>query len=67
MENKKDIVMFLEMLLMATRAGQDIDKLILSGNQSTVTIQFNNGSKKEVCVEADSGISLIRDVIKVIN
>lgn len=67
MENKKDIVMFLEMLLMATRAGQDIDKLILSGNQSTVTIQFNNGSEKEVCVEADSGISLIRDVIKVIN
>lgn len=40
MENKKDIVMFLEMLLMATRAGNDIDKLLLSEDQTTVTIQY---------------------------
>lgn len=67
MENKKDIVMFLEMLLMATRAGKDIDKLLLSEDQTTVTIQYMNGCKKEVCVEADSGISLIRDVVRVID
>lgn len=67
MEDKKDIVMRLKVLLMATRAGRDIDKLILSEDQATVTILFNNGYKKEVCVEADSGISLIRDVVNVID
>lgn len=67
MEDKKDIVVRLKLLLMATRAGRNIDNLILSEDQKMVTIQFNNGYKKEVCIEADSGISLIRDVIKVIN
>ena len=52
---------------MATRAGNDIDKLILSEDQATVTIQFNNGYKKEVCIEADSGIAIIRDVMNVID
>lgn len=56
MENKEIIVEFLGALLLMTRAGRDIDKLILSEDQATVTIQFNNSSKKEVCVEADSGI-----------
>lgn len=63
LENKEIIVELLKLLLTATRAGQDIDKLMLSEDQATVTIQFNNGYKKEVCVEADSGISLIKDVI----
>lgn len=67
MENKEIIVELLGALLLVTRAGRDIDKLILSEDQATVTIQFNNSSKKEVCVEADSGISLIRDVVNAIN
>lgn len=67
MEDKKDIVACLEVLLTLTRAGSDIDKLVLSEDQTTVTIQYMNGCKKDVCVEADSGIALIRDVIKVIN
>ncbi len=67
MENKEIIVELLGALLLVTRAGRDIDKLILSEDQATVTIQFNNGCKKEVCVEADSGISLIRDVVDAIN
>lgn len=67
MENKEEIVKRLKLLLMATRAGNDIDKLILSEDQATVTIQFNNGYKKEVCIEADSGIAIIRDVMNVID
>lgn len=67
MENKEDIVKRLKLLLMATRAGSDIEDLILSVDQKMekiVTIQFRNGYTKNVCVEADSGIELIRDVIK---
>lgn len=63
MENKEIIVELLGALLLMTRAGRNIDKLILSEDQATVTIQFNNGCKKEVCVETDSGIALIKDVI----
>lgn len=64
MEKKEDIVKRLKLLLIATRAGSDIEDLILSEDQNTVTIQFRNGYTKKVCVEADSGIALIRDVIK---
>ncbi len=64
MEKKEDIVKRLKLLLIATRAGSDIEDLVLSGDQNTVTIQFRNGYTKKVCVEADSGIALIRDVIK---
>lgn len=67
MEDKKDIVIRLKVLLMATRAGRKIDTMILSEDQSTVTVQFKNGCKKEICVEADSGIALIRDVMKAID
>lgn len=64
MEKKEDIVKRLKLLLIATRAGSDIEDLVLSEDQNTVTIQFRNGYTKKVCVEADSGIALIRDVIK---
>lgn len=67
MENKEEIVKRLKLLLMATRAGSDIDKLFLSKDQATVTIQFNNGYKKKVCIEADSGIAIIKDVMNVID
>lgn len=43
MENKKDIVMRLTLLLKITRAGSGIKKLVLSGDQKTVTIEFYSG------------------------
>lgn len=57
----------LKLLLTATRAGREIEELDLSEDQNTVTIQFRNGYRRDVCVEADSGIALIRDVIRAVD
>ena len=62
-EDKKEIVIRLKVLLNATRAGDDIKKLILSEDENFVTIVWENGAEKKVCVEADSGAALIRDVM----
>lgn len=62
-ENKREIVIRLGILLKATRAGEDIDYLALSEDEKLVTIVRKNGTGKVVCVEADSGIALIRDVM----
>lgn len=62
-ENKKEIVIRLGILLKVTRAGDDIKMLTLSEDEDFVTIIWENGYRKDVCVEADSGIALIRDVM----
>lgn len=64
MENKKDIVARLKLLLIATRAGSDLEDLVLSEDQDTVTVQFKNGAARIVNIEADSGVAIIRDVLK---
>lgn len=66
MENKKDIVMRLTLLLKATRAGSGIKKLVLSEDQKTVFIEFDSGGSRDVNVDCDSGIALVQDVIKVL-
>lgn len=66
MEDKQEIVMHLKWLLKATRAGSDIDALTLSGDEKTVKIRFCNGSERDVNVECDSGLELIKDVAKVL-
>lgn len=63
-ENKKDIVSRLSVLLKATRAGEDIDQLELSEDESEVRIIFITGYERTVNVECDSGMALIRDVIR---
>ncbi len=65
-ENKKEIVLRLKLLLNATRAGDDIRKLVLSEDENFVTIIWENGYQKDVCVEADSGTALIRDVLNAV-
>lgn len=62
-ENKREIVIRLGILLKATRAGEDIKALHLSEDENFVTIIWENGYRKNVCVEADSGTALIRDVL----
>lgn len=64
MENKKDIVMRLTLLLKATRAGSGIKKLVLSEDQKTVSIEFDSGGSRDVNVDCDSGIALVQDVIE---
>lgn len=63
MENKKDIVDRLKLLLIATRAGANIEELILSEDERLITIKFKEGGSREVDVEGDSGYAIIRDVM----
>lgn len=63
-ENKKEIVGRLSILLKATRAGWDMDRLKLSEDQKEVLIIFRTGFVKRVNIECDSGIALIQDVIQ---
>lgn len=62
-ENKSEIVQKLKELLQSTRAGSSIKDLILDGKEKCVTIVYECGSK-QVNVEGDSGIALIRDVTR---
>lgn len=64
MENKKEIVARLKLLLAATRAGSNIEKLVLSEDERSVTIQFKAGGSRTVNIDADSGIAIICDVIE---
>lgn len=63
-EDKEAILKRLKLLLMITRAGCEVDDLQLSEDETTVTIRFCNGHTKDVCIEADSGIGMIMDVVK---
>ncbi len=64
MENKEDIVRRLKLLLMATRAGSNIADLILNEEKEQVIILFRHGGTHVVNIAADSGIAIIRDVVK---
>lgn len=64
-ENKQQVCEKLLELLNMTRAGEDIIALTYTKdehNEEYVTIQWGNGYRQPVCVTADSGIALIRDV-----
>ncbi len=62
-ECKKLIIQKLKSLLICTRAGSDIKDLMLDDREEYVTLVFDGGSKR-ISVMGDSGIALIRDVIK---
>lgn len=64
MEDKQEIVMYLKWLLKATRAGGDVETLVLSKDETTVTISYSSGSTRDVNIECDSGIQIIQDVVK---
>ncbi|MFG6393826.1 MAG: hypothetical protein K1W24_06535 [Lachnospiraceae bacterium] len=63
MENKEKIVNALKDVLVLTRAGADILDLVLDKAQSKITIVCKNGHFKNVSIEADSGLAIIKDVI----
>lgn len=67
MENKEEIVMRLKLLLTATRAGEDIDKINLTEDQHFVVIHWKNGCTQRVNIEADSGVAIISDVLRAIS
>ena len=64
-ENKELIVTWPCMLLKHTRAGDDIKDLVYDEEHETVEI-IGYGYRKLVNVACDSGIALIKDVLRVI-
>lgn len=66
MEDKKDIVARLKLLLIATRAGSNIEDLLLSEDEQFVTIMFKEGGSRKVNVAGDSGYAIILDVMKMV-
>lgn len=64
LENKEEIVLRLKLLLMVTRAGSDIADLALDEDQKKVSIVFKTGYRREANIEGDSGIAIIKDVMK---
>lgn len=64
MENKEEIVARLKLLLMATRAGSNIQDLKLNEAKNKVTIVFKTGGERVVDIIGDSGYAIIIDVMK---
>lgn len=66
MEDKENIVKRLKLLLIATRAGSNIEDMILNEKQNEITIIFKAGGKRVVDIAGDSGYAIIHDVMNAI-
>ena len=66
MEDKQAILDALKVTLNLTRAGDDITALNYDKEREEVQVYFNNSSfaARRINVAADSGIAMIRDVMK---
>ena len=66
-EDKQDICDALLETLKLTRAGQDITNLVYSSDaygDEWVMVLYTNGTHINVKVNADSGMALVRDVMR---
>ena len=64
MENKQVILNLLLKALKQTRDAFDVEDLIYDGEKETVTVLFISGGTRTVNVAMDSGVAMIRDVMK---
>ena len=64
MENKQRICDLLVPVLKETRNLHNLESLIFNPKNEIVTATFNDGYTKKADVTADSGTSMIRDIIK---
>ena len=64
---KRELVQRILLTVRITRAGENIQTMLLSEDEETVTIFYKGGGSRTVSVACDSGIALMRDVLNVIN
>lgn len=67
MENKKEICSLFLKALQATRGGEDLTALDYrktEDGEEWVLMTYKNGYQKAVCVTADSGTALMKDILK---
>ena len=63
-ENKQRILDFLLSAIQNTNAGETLLYLKISDDERTVTVEYEGGYTEEINVHLDSGIAMIRDVVK---
>lgn len=66
-ENKFETTKLLQKTLQSTRQFEDLKSLqyrIWEDGEEIVEAEFENGLVTSVCVTADSGVALIRDVMR---
>lgn len=66
-ENKQEILDLLVRAVRKTYAGADIEEMIYYEDTEEVIVVYNHGYRKSVNVALDSGIAMIRDVLKQIH
>lgn len=64
MENKQAICDALLTTLQLTRRYEDIQSIDYDANTETVTVTYNEVSRRYINVECDSGIAMINDILK---
>ena len=64
MEDKQKIIDKLLPAVQLTIAGSNIENLTYNREREIVEIRFRNGGTREINVRMDSGIAMIRDVLK---
>lgn len=70
MENKDLICKELAKLLKLTRNQSDLKAIryeILDNGEEIVTVEWEGGGHKVVCVSMDSGTAMIRDIMRAID
>ncbi len=67
-ENKSEITQKLFETLKVTRFGRDIKSMeyVTENSDEYVIVTFDNDYQKRICVTADSGRALIKDVVEMI-
>lgn len=46
-----------------TRGANDLTSLTIDEKEVFVTAKFNDGRTKRICVEADSGLAMVYDIV----
>lgn len=67
MENKQEILNYLCKAIQATRAGEDVSLLEYDEEREWVIVYFNGHIGRKINVACDSGIAMIRDVLRYID
>lgn len=66
LEDKQAIADKLTELLQMTRASSRLEKILLDSHKTTASLLWQDGYIQQVCIEADSGIAMIRDICRVL-
>lgn len=66
-EDKQTIINFLFQTLKQTVAGVDLEAIkyeALANGDEFAIIKYENGYHKSVCISCDSGLALMRDILR---